>query len=153
MSELLVKAVLGYLLGSIVGSLLIGRLRGVDIRRMGSGNAGATNALRTQSKAFAFVVLLIDIAKGWIATGLLAVFIVIAFFGVLLRVNQMVFGARQIAEETPNATETNSAHHFRLPLSCRVALFLAAIPVLVLGVYIPTPLHDLLMHAASALTR
>jgi len=71
-SELFVKALLGYLLGSIVGSLLIGRLRGVDIRRMGSGNAGATNALRTQSKGFALVVLLIDIAKGWIATGLLA---------------------------------------------------------------------------------
>ncbi|MDE2050662.1 MAG: glycerol-3-phosphate 1-O-acyltransferase PlsY [Gammaproteobacteria bacterium] len=73
MTELLVRAVLGYLLGSIVGSLLIGRLRGgVDIRRVGSGNAGATNALRTQSKAFAFWVLLIDIGKGWMATGLLA---------------------------------------------------------------------------------
>jgi glycerol-3-phosphate acyltransferase PlsY len=72
-TELLVKAVLSYLLGSIVGSLLIGRLRGgVDIRQLGSGNAGATNALRTQSKAFAFWVLLIDLGKGWIATGLLA---------------------------------------------------------------------------------
>jgi acyl phosphate:glycerol-3-phosphate acyltransferase len=71
--ELLFKAVLGYLLGSIVGSLLVGRLRGgVDIRRLGSGNAGATNALRTQSKLFAFWVLLIDIGKGWVATGLLA---------------------------------------------------------------------------------
>lgn len=73
MTELLIKAVLSYLLGSIVGSLLVGRLRGgVDIRSMGSGNAGATNALRTQSKAFAFWVLLIDLAKGWIATGPLA---------------------------------------------------------------------------------
>lgn len=73
MTELLVKAVLSYLLGSIVGSLLVGRLRGgVDIRRLGSGNAGATNALRTQSKLFAFWVLLIDVGKGWIATKLLA---------------------------------------------------------------------------------
>jgi glycerol-3-phosphate acyltransferase PlsY len=73
-TEILVKAALGYLLGSIVGSLLVGRLRGgVDIRHLGSGNAGATNALRTQSKAFAFWVLLIDLGKGWIATGLLAV--------------------------------------------------------------------------------
>lgn len=73
MSELLVKALLSYLLGSIVGSLLVGRLKGgVDIRRLGSGNAGATNALRTQSKAFAFWVLLIDIGKGWVATRLLA---------------------------------------------------------------------------------
>ena len=73
MTEILVKAVLGYLLGSIVGSLLVGKLRGgVDIRRLGSGNAGATNALRTQSKLFAFWVLLIDIGKGWIATGILS---------------------------------------------------------------------------------
>jgi acyl phosphate:glycerol-3-phosphate acyltransferase len=72
-TELLVKAALGYLLGSIVGSLLVGRLRGgVDIRHLGSGNAGATNALRTQSKAFAFWVLLIDLGKGWVATRALA---------------------------------------------------------------------------------
>jgi len=73
MTELSVKALLGYLLGSIIGSLLVGRLRGgIDIRRLGSGNAGGTNALRTQGKAFAFWVLLIDIGKGWIATALLA---------------------------------------------------------------------------------
>ena len=73
MSEILIKAALGYMLGSIVGGLLVGRLRGgVDIREQGSGNAGGTNALRTQGKAFAFWVLLIDIGKGWIATGLLA---------------------------------------------------------------------------------
>ena len=73
MTDILIKAALGYLLGSIVGSLLVGRLRGgVDIRHLGSGNAGGTNALRTQGKAFAFWVLLIDIGKGWVATGLLA---------------------------------------------------------------------------------
>ena len=73
MTELLLKAVLGYLLGSIVGSLLVGKLRGgIDIRHLGSGNPGATNALRTQSKWFAFWVLLIDIGKGWVATGQLA---------------------------------------------------------------------------------
>lgn len=73
MSELLLKAVLSYLLGSIVGGLVVGRLRGgVDIRRLGSGNAGGTNALRTQGKGFAFWVLLIDIGKGWVATGLIA---------------------------------------------------------------------------------
>ncbi|HET9107415.1 MAG TPA: glycerol-3-phosphate acyltransferase, partial [Steroidobacteraceae bacterium] len=73
MTEFLLKAVLSYLLGSVIGSLVVGRLRGgVDIRRLGSGNAGGTNALRTQGKGFAFWVLLIDIGKGWIATGLLA---------------------------------------------------------------------------------
>jgi glycerol-3-phosphate acyltransferase PlsY len=70
--ELLVKGGLSYLLGSIVGSLVIGRFRGVDIRALGSGNAGATNALRTQGKAVAFWVLVIDLVKGWIATQLIA---------------------------------------------------------------------------------
>jgi glycerol-3-phosphate acyltransferase PlsY len=71
MTAFLVKVVLSYLLGSIVGSLLIGQLRGgVDIRRLGSGNAGGTNALRTQGKAFAFWVMVIDIGKGWVATRL-----------------------------------------------------------------------------------
>ena len=72
MIELLVKGGLSYLLGSIVGSLVIGGFRGVDIRALGSGNAGATNALRTQGKWIAFGVLLIDLAKGWIATHLIA---------------------------------------------------------------------------------
>jgi acyl phosphate:glycerol-3-phosphate acyltransferase len=64
MLELGVKLLLAYLLGTLLGSLLLGRLRGVDIRNMGSGNAGATNALRTQGKLFGFSVLLVDIAKG-----------------------------------------------------------------------------------------
>ena len=72
MIELLVKGGLSYLLGSIVGSLVIGRFRGVDIRTLGSGNAGATNALRTQGKRIAFWVLVIDLVKGWIATQLIA---------------------------------------------------------------------------------
>ncbi len=73
MTEFTVKVILSYLLGSIIGSLLVGRLRGgVDIRRLGSGNAGGTNALRTQGKAFAFWVMLIDIGKGWVAVRVIA---------------------------------------------------------------------------------
>ncbi len=64
MLELGVKMLIAYLLGTLLGSLILGRLRGVDIRSMGSGNAGATNALRTQGKLFGLLVLLIDIAKG-----------------------------------------------------------------------------------------
>jgi glycerol-3-phosphate acyltransferase PlsY len=62
--ELGVKILIAYLLGTLLGSLILGRLRGVDIRSMGSGNAGATNALRTQGKLFGFLVLGIDVAKG-----------------------------------------------------------------------------------------
>jgi glycerol-3-phosphate acyltransferase PlsY len=61
------KLLLAYLLGSIVGSLLLGRLRGIDIREQGSGNAGGTNALRTQGIWFALPVIVIDIGKGWLA--------------------------------------------------------------------------------------
>jgi acyl phosphate:glycerol-3-phosphate acyltransferase len=70
--ELPLKILIAYLLGSIVGSLVVGRLRGgVDIRKLGSGNAGGTNALRTQGAAFAIWVILIDIAKGWLAAAVL----------------------------------------------------------------------------------
>ena len=67
MLELGVKMLVAYLLGTLLGSLILGRLRGVDIRSMGSGNAGATNALRTQGKLFGFLVLAVDIAKGVVA--------------------------------------------------------------------------------------
>lgn len=63
----LVILVLAYLLGSISGSLLLGRFRGVDIRKQGSGNAGGTNALRTQGFKFALGVVLIDVGKGVLA--------------------------------------------------------------------------------------
>ncbi|HVY80667.1 MAG TPA: glycerol-3-phosphate 1-O-acyltransferase PlsY [Steroidobacteraceae bacterium] len=72
MTELLIKVVVSYLLGSLIGSLIVGRLRGgVDIRTLGSGNAGGTNALRTQGKVFAFWVMVIDIGKGIVATRLI----------------------------------------------------------------------------------
>ena len=73
MIDLLLKVLLSYLLGAIVGSQLVGRLKGgVDIRNMGSGNAGATNALRTQGKSFALWVLLVDLGKGYIAVRVFA---------------------------------------------------------------------------------
>jgi acyl phosphate:glycerol-3-phosphate acyltransferase len=71
-SALITKALLSYLLGSVIGSLVIGRIRGVDIRSMGSGNPGATNALRTQGKKVGLTVLAIDMLKGWLATAVIA---------------------------------------------------------------------------------
>jgi len=69
--ELGLKSLVAYLLGSIMGALAMGRLRGVDIREMGSGNAGGTNALRTQGFAFALGVILVDVGKAVVAVGLL----------------------------------------------------------------------------------
>ncbi len=66
--DFLLKVLMAYLLGSVVGSLVIGRLRGgVDIRKLGSGNAGSTNALRTQGLGFGIWVIVIDVVKGAIA--------------------------------------------------------------------------------------
>jgi glycerol-3-phosphate acyltransferase PlsY len=68
MVELGLKFTLAYLLGSVLGSLVVGYLKGgVDIRKVGSGNAGGTNALRTQGKWFALWVMVIDVGKGLLA--------------------------------------------------------------------------------------
>ena len=67
MTDLLLKASLAYLIGNIMGGPLLGLLRGVDLRKLGSGNVGATNALRTQGKGFALGVLAIDVLKGVLA--------------------------------------------------------------------------------------
>jgi glycerol-3-phosphate acyltransferase PlsY len=68
MIELGLKVTLAYLLGAVLGSLLVGFFYGgVDIRKAGSGNAGGTNALRTQGKVFAVWVMVIDIGKGIVA--------------------------------------------------------------------------------------
>lgn len=70
MLELGVKFLVSYFIGSLMGAMIIGKLRGgVDIRTMGSGNAGGTNALRTQGVAFALGVVAVDIGKGIIGAG------------------------------------------------------------------------------------
>jgi glycerol-3-phosphate acyltransferase PlsY len=70
MLELGVKFLISYFIGSLMGALIVGRLRGgVDIRTMGSGNAGGTNALRTQGVLFALGVIVIDIGKGAVGAG------------------------------------------------------------------------------------
>lgn len=71
MLELGVKFLISYFIGSLMGSIIVGRLRGgVDIREMGSGNAGGTNALRTQGFLFALGVVIIDIGKGFVGAGI-----------------------------------------------------------------------------------
>lgn len=67
MAATVVKIILAYLLGSVSGSLIIGKLKKVDIRSQGSGSAGGTNAFRTQGLVFALGVVLIDVGKGYVA--------------------------------------------------------------------------------------
>lgn len=72
MLELGIKVLLSYLAGALNGALIVGKLAGgVDIRTLGSGNAGGTNALRTQGKWFAFRVMVIDVGKGYLPPWLL----------------------------------------------------------------------------------
>ena len=72
MIELGLKFTVAYLLGSVLGALVMGRIRdGVDIRDLGSRNPGGTNALRTQGFSFAFGVMLIDVGKGILPVALL----------------------------------------------------------------------------------
>jgi acyl phosphate:glycerol-3-phosphate acyltransferase len=66
---------LGYLLGSIPFGLLLTRAAGLgDIRKVGSGNIGATNVLRTGRKSLAAATLLLDALKGFAAVVICAVF-------------------------------------------------------------------------------
>ena len=60
-------AILGYLLGSINSSLLVGKLYNVDVRNHGSGNAGTTNVLRTLGKKAALLTFVGDLLKGIMA--------------------------------------------------------------------------------------
>jgi glycerol-3-phosphate acyltransferase PlsY len=66
----LVTAVAAYLLGSIPTGYLVGRARGVDVRKVGSGNIGATNVFRTLGKTAGVLVLAADGMKGWLAVSI-----------------------------------------------------------------------------------
>jgi hypothetical protein len=81
----------------------------------------------------------------YLAAGLLAAFVVVAFFGILYHLNRMVFGQ--------SATVTAHTVPVRLPRSCVLTLMLAAAPIIILGVYMPEPLHRLLEMAADGLSR
>lgn len=63
----LLTAVCAYLLGSIPSGYLIGRARGVDLRTAGSGNIGATNALRVLGKPWGYLCFFVDFGKGFAA--------------------------------------------------------------------------------------
>jgi len=75
-----------------------------------------------------------------VAVALLALLIVIAFVGIMLQVNRMAFGRPDLTRE-----------HVNVPQTCRIAVLAGAVPVAVLGIYIPGPVHSLLLLAAQQL--
>ena len=64
----IVLIILSYLFGSISTSTIICRIKNVDIKKIGSGNAGATNTVRALGKKYGALVLVLDILKGIIPT-------------------------------------------------------------------------------------
>ena len=66
-----IGVVLSYLIGTIIWGYLFGRLGGIDIRRWGSGNVGATNVGRILGRQRGIVVLVLDVLKGVAAAGLI----------------------------------------------------------------------------------
>jgi hydrogenase-4 component F len=90
-----------------------------------------------------FSILKAGMASGhYLVTALLALFIVIAFCGILFPINRMVFGK-----------PTDLAGRTTLATTSIVAIVLAALPVISLGLYLPGPLHELLRFAAESLGR
>ena len=71
-AALIALAILSYLLGSIPTGFLVAKAKGVDIRRVGSGNIGATNVFRILGKGAGVFVLMADAVKGAVAVAVVA---------------------------------------------------------------------------------
>src|ERR1051325_8483271 len=70
-----VGPVAGYLVGSVPFALLIGKMKGVDIRTVGSKNIGATNLGRTLGMRFFWASFLLDAAKGFLPVLLVTLYV------------------------------------------------------------------------------
>jgi glycerol-3-phosphate acyltransferase PlsY len=75
----LATAIASYLLGSIPTGFLVGKAKGIDVRKSGSGNIGATNAFRVLGKGAGLFVLVADGLKGWVAVIFIPVFASVCF--------------------------------------------------------------------------
>ncbi len=71
----IITAVIAYLLGSTPSGFLAAKAKGIDIRTVGSGNIGATNAMRVLGKPLGCLVLLTDALKGFVAAAFLPLLI------------------------------------------------------------------------------
>lgn len=65
--KLVIIAIVAYLMGNINPSIIIGKIKGIDIRKEGSGNAGMTNTIRVMGLGAGIAVLLVDVLKAYIA--------------------------------------------------------------------------------------
>lgn len=79
----LIAFVVAYLVGSVDFAVMIGKAKGIDIYSVGSGNPGTSNVLRTMGRGAAAMVLLGDLSKGLIASGIGFMFAEVAAEGAL----------------------------------------------------------------------
>jgi hydrogenase-4 component F len=127
-------------IAAVRGLIRISPVAAVALMMGGLAIAGAPPFMVFLSE---FSILKAGLAGGhYLTTGLLALFIVIAFCGVLFPINRMVFG--KPLERAGKAT---------LAASSLITLVIAAIPVVLFGLYLPGPLYELLRLAAASLGR
>jgi len=65
--SLILVIIIGYILGSLPFSFWLGKMKGVDIRRVGSGNVGATNLARSVGAGWGTIAFILDLGKGLLA--------------------------------------------------------------------------------------
>lgn len=79
MEKIILSLFVSYLLGSIPCAYFLGKIfKGIDIRKHGSGNVGATNAFRVLGPLFGTVALIFDVAKGLVCPTLIADYLAMA---------------------------------------------------------------------------
>lgn len=92
-TSLILGTIISYLIGSIPTAYILGRLlKGIDIRKFGSGNVGATNALRVLGKPAGITVLVLDILKGFIVVSFLGDFLALKTTYVSEQIQRIILG-------------------------------------------------------------
>ena len=97
MMILLAGICLAYLLGSIPTGVIAGRLKGIDVRKAGSGNVGATNVTRVVGKLPGLIVLIVDILKGWFPVKILSSLLIGWGVAVSPDLMKILFGVAAVA--------------------------------------------------------
>lgn len=127
-------------ISSVRGLIRLSPTAGISLMLGGLGIAGAPPFAVFLSE---FSIIKAGFAAGhYLVIGGLTLFIAIAFCGIMYHINRMVFGSA-------SASHVGSV----LPLSCKVTVALAIVPIVVLGVFVPHPVHTLLQLAAVSMGR
>jgi glycerol-3-phosphate acyltransferase PlsY len=148
-----------YLIGSIPTAYLFGRaLKGIDIRKFGSGNVGATNALRVLGKGPGIAVLVLDIIKGFLAVVLLGDFLVYRATFVSPETLRLILGISCICGHNwtfflgfKGGKGVATTLGVLLGLSLKISTLKLILPLLVL-VWLVTFLATMIVSLASVLT-